>query len=621
MLVVLGLVVVLVAGVAGWSALTAARSLQRAQAQLQGLQDGELTPDVVATRLRSARGEVAAAQDALDGFSVRAMSAVPVLGRSWDAEVLVAEVADAVLDAAVLAVDAAPDLTDQGQVDLVVLQDLRDGLSAPSERARRALDELAGSSTTLTPSAVGEGVDDALQVFTPVVAGLASAVSGLEAVHGILGGDRPRSILVALGNNAELRGSGGYVASVATGRTEAGALQLGPLQDVVEFADPAEQARSVPAPEEYVDDYGPLSGNTTLFRSWNMSPDVPASAEVGARIAGELLGQAPDVMVLLDVPAMRALAELGGGDVPLGDGRAVSPQDLQQALLVDSYDEAGEDFQAQAARRRELQEAASLVVARLLGSDVPALDVVRTLGRLTQERHLTLWSAVPAEQEVLEELGLAGSVGAPAGEDLLHVAVNNIGSNKLDVYVERSVELEAVVGLDKAEVTQRVTFTNRAPEDLVAYVEGFEKPGTVVSRVELSLPTTARVTSTSVDGAPLAGSLRQGVDRRRLATRLELPRGASSVLEVRYELPLEGAHYRLTALPQPLASDAELRLTVRPAAGVELVDSQGQPLPDDELSQVGPFTATQQVRLAPPVREPGLGERLRAFWDEPVRIG
>lgn len=588
---------------------------------MPGLRDGELTSEVVGDRLRSAQAEIDVAQDALDGFTVRVMSAVPVLGRSWDAEVLVAELADAVLDAAVLVVDAAPDLTDQGRVDLAALQELTDGVAPPADRARRALDELTGSSTALTPPAVGAGVADATETFEPVVDGLTSAVSGLEAVHGMLGGDVPRSILVALENNAELRGSGGYVASVATGRTEAGALQLEPLQDVVEFADPPAEARSVPAPEEYVKDYGPLAGNTTQFRSWNMSPDVPASAEVGASIAAELLGQAPDVVVLLDVPAMRALAELGGGEVLLGGGRSVSPQDLQQSLLVDAYDEAGEDTEAQAARRLELQEAASLVVGRLLGSDVPALDVVRTLGRLTQQRHLKLWSAVPAEQEVLAELGVAGSVGAPPGEDLLHVAVNNIGSNKLDVYVDRTVELEAVVGAEAAEVTQRVTFTNRAPDDLVSYVEGFERPGTVVSRVELSLPTTARVTSSTVDGAPMQGTLRQGVDRRRLATRLELPRGATAVVEVRYELPLEGADYRLTAIPQPLADDAELRLTVHPDADVELVDDEGQALPDGVLAEVGPFSATRHLRVAPPVREPGLGERLRRFWDEPVRLG
>lgn len=621
MVLVLCLAAVAVAGVAVASALTAARALERAQAQLQSLREDALTAGVVGDRLRVAQTDVAVARDALDGLAVRAMAAVPVLGRSWDAEILVTELSGAVLDAATTSVDAAPDLTAKGGVDLVVLQDLQQGLQSPTDRAQRALDGLSGASTSLTPGAVGDGVDEALRVFTPVVHGLGSAVNGLEAVHGILGGDGPRSILVALENNAELRGSGGYVASVATGQTRAGALRLEPLKDVAQLADPPARARRVPAPQEYVEDYGPLSGNTTQFRSWNMSPDVPVSAQVGARIAGELFGQAPDVVVLLDVPAMRALAELGGGDVQLGGGRSVSPQDLQQALLVDSYDEAGEDNAAQAARRRDLQQAASRVVARLLGSDVPALDVVRTLGRLADQRHLKLWSAVQEEQAVLEELELTGSLAAPPGEDLVHVAVNNIGANKLDVYVDRSVELEAVVGPDAAEVTQRVTFTNRAPADLVGYVEGLDKPGTVVSRVELSLPPTARVTSSTVDGAPLVGSLRRGADRRRLATRIELPRGASTVVEVRYELPLDRADYRVRAVPQPLAADAELRLTVRAAPGVELVDADGQPLPAGGLSQVGPFATTEQVRVAPPAPETGLVARLRRFWREPVRIG
>ena len=37
-----------------------------------------------------------------------------------------------------------------------------------------------------------------------------------------------------------------------------------------------------------------------------------------------------------------------------------------------------------------------------------------------------------------------------------------------------------------------VRFTNAAPPDLVPYVAGYKRPGVVVSRVELSLPPTAR---------------------------------------------------------------------------------------------------------------------------------
>ena len=618
LLLVLVLLVVLALAVA--SAVSAKRSLERARTGLTDLQvQGDPDPGRALPALTRARAHAVDADDQLDGLAVRLVAAVPVIGRSLDAERAVATVSREVLDAAVIAATRAPELGGGGGVDLAALASLQKELAGPVRRARSALDVLQGTPTALTPPQVGAAVNDAVAVLTPAVEGLENAALGAQVAHGLLGGDGPRRLLVALGNNAELRGSGGYVASVATGRTSGGRLSLGPLQDVVDLADPPATATRVPAPREYVEDYGPLSGDTTQFRSWNMSPDFPASAQVGARVAGAVLGQRPDVVVLLDVPAMTALAQLGPGDLDVGGGRTVSADELQQALLVEAYAQAGVDGAAQQARRADLQNAASQAVSRLLNSDVPALDAVRTLAELARGRHLVLWSAREQEQASLDRLDLAGAVGVAPGEDLLHVAVNNTGSNKLDVYVDRTVELEAVVGTQTADVIQRVRLTNRAPKGLVPYVEGTDKPGTLVSRVEMSLPPDATVQSMTQDGVALQPLAGRGVSRLRLATRVELPRGAGTVLEVRYRIGLRGGVYRLHALPQALAQDAALRLSVRPAPGVRL-EGEGQDVVDGAgLREQAPFSHNRVVVVSPPERT--WRDRLRSFWDEPVRLG
>ena len=618
LLMVLAILVVL--ALAAASAVSAKRSLERARTGLTDLQgQGDPDPGRALPALTRARAHAVDADDQLDRQAVRLVAAVPVIGRSLDAERAVATVSREVLDAAVIAATRAPELGGGGGVDLTALASLQKELAGPVRRARSALDVLQGTPTALTPPQVGAAVDDAVAVLTPAVEGLENAALGAQVAHGLLGGDGPRRLLVALGNNAELRGSGGYVASVATGRTGGGRLSLGPLQDVAAKADPPATATRVPAPREYVEDYGPLSGNTTQFRSWNMSPDFPASAEVGARVAGAVLGQRPDVVVLLDVPAMTALAQLGPGDLDVGGGRTVSADELQQALLVEAYAEAGVDDAAQRARRADLQTAASQAVSRLLNSDVPVLDALRTLAQLARGRHLMLWSAREQEQATLDRLDLAGAVKVVSGEDLLHVAINNTGENKLDVYVERTLELEAVVDAQSAEVVQRVRLTNQAPQGLVPYVEGARKPGTVVSRVEVNLPPDAIVQSMTQDGSnlePLAG---RGTGRLRLATRVELPRGVGTVLEVRYRIGLRDGVYRLHALPQALAQDAALRLTVRPAPGVRL-ETEGQvAVQDAGLREDAPFSRSQVVVVRPPERT--WRDRLRSFWDEPVRLG
>lgn len=606
---------------AGSAALSAERSLSRAQAGLTTVTDSDAGTDEALAALQRASRDVDRADARLDAWPVDVLAAIPVLGRSWDAERAVTRTAREVLAGASVLAERVPEVRARsGGVDLAALAAAREELAGPADRAQDALADLRSTSVGLTPPQVGRGVRDAEQALGPAVDTLRRAASGLEVVGGLLGGSGARRVLVMLQNNAELRGAGGYSSSFATGRLDGGSVVLGPLRDVLEAADPPATARRVPAPREYVEDYGGLSGDTTQWRSWNMSPHVPDSALVGARVAGALLGEEPDVVVLLDVPAMGALASLGGSGVQLPGGRTVTADELTQALLVDAYADAGSDVTVQVQRRADLQAAATGAVSRLLTGAVPAADAARTLARLTAQRHLTVWSARPQEQQVLEELGAAGALAAPEGGDLSSVSVNNIGSNKLDLYVDRAVSLDAVVDRDEAQVLQRVRFTNRAPDDLVSYVAGVERPGVSISRVELSLPPGATDVAATVDGAPWTGSLRAGQGRQRLATRLELPRGDTSLLEVSYRLPVEDGRYALRVVPQPLVRDAAVRLSVRSADGEPFGRIAGAERADGAVAETGTLSQVRDVVVEPP-QEAGTWERVKRWWDSPVRLG
>ena len=611
-----------VTGVATLSALQAAQDLERARAELLDVQDGGGSTEDAVVALRRADDDVQAAREVLSRWPVDVLAAVPVLGRSWSAERAVVRSASEVLGAARIIGDRLPSVrTGAGGVDLQALADLRAVLQGPVERSGRAYDQLQDHPLGLTPPQVSDGVEQARDALGPAVAALQQADAGLSVASGLLGASGPRSVLVMLQNNAELRGAGGYTSSFAHGRTQDGRLLLEPLQDLIEIADPPDQDRYLPAPEEYVEDYEMFGGNSTMWRTWNMSPHVPDSALVGARIAGAVTGREPDVVLLLDVPAMGALAALGGAAITLPDGSSVQPSELTEALLVDSYADAGTDSEAQVLRRLQLQAAASAAVSQLLGGDVPAAELARTLVRLADQRHVAAWSARPEEQERLEQLGIAGQLAPPEDGDLAHVSVNNIGANKLDVYVARELSVVAEVGPESVSVTQRVRFTNAAPTDLVPYVAGYDRPGVVVSRVELSLPPNASDLAPTIDGKPWTGALHTGGGRSRLITRMELPRGASSVLEARYTLPVADGRYRLRLVPQPLVEAAQLDVTVRPARGERLRILDGAVLTDGHVEETGTLSATREVvaELARPT--PSRWERLKDWWNSPVQLG
>lgn len=596
------LLAVPVAVLAVRSALLAAEDLALARRELVAARDAEDDLARLQEPLDRAQDLVGRADRQLSSPAVRIVAALPLVGRSLAAERAVADVVDSALAGTAAVVEAGPSLRTAGGIDLTRLRALTDRLEPLAEQAAADLQALRDTSTGLTPAAVPRAVREVDQTVSPLVETLQRASQGAELAFGLLGGGGPRPLLFALQNNAELRGTGGYVSSVAPGVAADGRLALDRFVDVVDVADPPGATRTVPAPAEFVEDYGPFLADTTLWREWTMSPDVPDAASVTAEVARELLGRQPDVVVLLDVPALAGILGVADRPVRLPDGSTVEPDALADALLVGTYARAGSDLDDQEARRAALQAAAGATVAELLQSDLPVLPLVRELGRLAAGRHLALWSADVQEQAALEALGLAGSAD-PEGDDLALVSVNNLNANKLDVYVERRVTVEATVGADSAEVVQRVTLENRAPADLVPYVAGIQTPGTVRERLELSISPQARFTSLRKDGSLTTGDVRSGQERTRVHTFVELARGQRVEVVLRYSVPVDEGRYRLRLLPQPLAEDAQLDVVVRPAPGHVLEQVAGADQVDGRAVRTGPWARTElvEVRTSPAV--------------------
>lgn len=588
-----------------------ARDAQRASASLTAAQAGG-SPAQAAAAVRSAQVQVRSADDHLSRLPVRALAAVPVLGRSVRAERALVVAARDTLDLVAVATDALPTLrAANGGVRLDALPGLARGLQARAPRAARSLRQAEAVPLGLTPPPVPGTVRRALAQLRRVQSSMGDAAEGALLAPGLLGGEGTRSLLVAVQNNAELRASGGYASSFATGSVRDGVVQIGRLRGFQEVRDQVTTARRVPAPPAFSQDYGVFKADTTLLTGWGMGPDVPSDASVLAEATGEVLGTPPaDVVLLLDVPALSGLAGLTGG-VKLPDGSTASPDELGQALLVDAYAQAGSGVAAQVRRRAALRDAASAVLGSLLSPQVPAVSALRELGVLAAGRHLALWSARPEEQARLVQLGFAGHVDGGAG-DLLCVSINSLAADKLDQYAERTVGLDVVLGQDRAEVTQTVTVVNRTPLGLVPYVAGSGAAyGRLDERLELDVPTGAKVIALDVDGRPARATVHPGPPRTRVSTALRLDRGRSTTVLLRYLLPVSGGRYRATLVPQALYRDAQVHAQVHAADGREL---------EQDAALSGPFSATRTLRAALVPTGGPLLDRVERFLRRPVRF-
>ena len=600
---------VLLLGAAAGAALQARSELLAARDGLKAAQDGTGSGASDGARLNEVTDAVAAAAaDARDarrlmrGPAPALLARVPVLGRSLAAERDVAEAAAAALTAAERLVPLVRDLqVDGGSVDLARVEALSVALGEAAETVRRPVEQLDRSPLGLTPAPVGDAVREARGPLSGLADALDRGAAGSAAAAGLLGADGPRSLVVAVMNNAELRGAGGYASSFTVLRAEGGQITLAPFQDTNEVFDPPESAVRVDAPEQFARRWGPLLADTTLGKNALVSAHAPDSAEVLCAAVRLRVEAGCDGVVLIDVPALADLITLTG-PVQLPDGTTIGGGDLVRELLVDAYAELAAADDSGEQRRRALRTAADDGLARVLSGGLTGVDALRALTGAARGRHLAVWSADDAEQRRLVEAGVAGAAD-PAGADLGLVAMNQFGASKLDFYADRRLTLEAVVGPDSARVISTVSLALDTPDGLPPYVVGSSQ-GRLVGVLDVGIGAGATVVSVERDGQPLPVSVLDEAGGRRVPLVVDVADGAQTTWQVVYDVPVEDGRYRLRLLPQPLAHDAHLDLRIEAADGLEL---DGGP-----VTRSGPLdaAATVEVRAQAP-----------SWWERPVRLG
>jgi hypothetical protein len=536
------------------------------------------------TQLRSA-------ERLLHGWGPRLVAATPVAGRSLVAERTVARASLSVLTSAAPLLHDVDGLGTSGGVDLARLSGLGEDLRRAAARTDRPTGALARLRTGLTPPVVGHAVVEARTELLGLPAALRQTAAATDALASLLGADGPRTLLLALQNNAELRGTGGLIGAVAFGHTDQGRLHVDPFRDVADTLSVAPGFdRTVPAPSAYLRTYSRFRANTTIWTNANFSPQVPDSALVLSRLAEVSLHRAPDAVVLIDVPAVSALLDAAGERVRLPGVGEVSGDALTYDLLVSSYGPATDDARVQSRRRAALEQAAGAVLGRVL-AEPPTLRLLRTLADLGAGRHITVWSGDDRVQGLLTRAGVSGAVAA-AGGDVAMATVDNLGDsptfgNKLDYYVQRRLTVDVVLRRREAQVTQTLRLHNAAPDGLGPYVAGRAHPGRVAELVGMAFPRGATVTGLAVDGQPGQGDRGEVGDAQQVLTEVVVARGATVTITLGYRLPLNAGRYRLTAIPQPLVYPAGLIVHVREAAGTD----GWRPAPDVDR----PWTATQVI--------------------------
>jgi hypothetical protein len=412
---------------------------------------------------------------------------------------------------------------------------------------------------------VADGLDELDDEVTSAAEEADLAAQAVAVAPWLLGADAPRHYFVAFVTPAELRGSGGFIGSWAEISAEDGRLRL------VDSGSIGELNRRLPpggavltGPEEYLTRYDPgRFGPGRHVGDLTFSPHFPYDGDVIAQVYPQVGGPELDGVISIDPIALAALLELTGPVRVEGFGRTLSADDAADFLLRENYEQFG-DNDAQNAALAELVEVTfdALTTGNLPGPR----RLGRVLGPVTGEGRIRLWSPHPEAQALAARLGADGALPTPRpGHDLLALASQNAGNNKIDIFQHRTVAYDVHLDGDRLEATARITIRNDAPtsgEPL--YVIGNQQGDPVgTNRMRLSVYTPHRLEGARLDGAATGIEAQQEAGYQVYTKLLSVPPGGEVTLELDLVGTLApGDAYVLDLFPHPTVHPDRLTLTV-----------------------------------------------------------
>lgn len=546
--------------VRGLSAVTSLQSVKTSASQLRA--------DAAAGDLGSATDEarsLAKHADSARGLTSdpiwRAFEIVPWLGSDFTAVREVSQIADDIATDGVAPLLEASDGIDlkgfglhDGAIDLAPFAKAQKPLSAAATAFARASADAGRIDTGALLPPLADAVSE-LRSTVDEANGIVDALHGATVlIPSMLGGDGPRTYVIAMLNNAELRSDGGIVGAFAAVRADHGSLSIVGQASTADFpalSDPLPLSASTAAL------FG--DGPGRYIQNISSIPDFAEAAPLLATRWQDRFGTRIDGAMAIDTVVAQHLLRVTGPQ-QVGPLR-IDADNVLPTLLSDVY-RLVPDPRAQDAVFAGV--AGQLFTAALHSEDPRAL--VTQMADAAAENRIRLWSAHDDEQRIIAASALGGALPRDtAGHPHVGVLINDTTGGKMDYYARASITV--ATGVCHGDPTTRVsvTWTSTAPADaassLPEYVTGGGyygvEPGSIGTRIAVYGPAGAAPTRIRRDGVEEKVQTADLDGRIAIQHEVVLAPGASSTITVDYTG--EGAGIRSTdVVHTPMASDPKI---------------------------------------------------------------
>ena len=270
-----------------------------------------------------------------------------------------------------------------------------------------------------------------------------------------LGESKPKTYLVLLQNNAELRSTGGFITSVAYMKLIRGQISSVKSEDVYRID---ERIKDHPLPPEYLNKY--LKVDKFYIRDANISPDFITSMDQFRALYEQSTDKVDfDGFIALDTEFVRNILQVTGPITTTkyketfsselnkdGISDVVYKLELYSQKLLIGQDDRKELL-------GDLLNSLLNAVLRTPGSKWQTL--MQSIGESTRAKHLMFYSFDPNTQKLLEKYDLSGKI-KDYDKDYLHINQNNYGGLKSNLFITETIEQDIEVK-DNGEITKTVS--------------------------------------------------------------------------------------------------------------------------------------------------------------------
>ncbi|MEK7139585.1 MAG: DUF4012 domain-containing protein [Patescibacteria group bacterium] len=252
--------------------------------------------------------------------------------------------------------------------------------------------------------------------------------------------DQPKTYLVVMQNNDELRPSGGFIGVYGLLTVQRGQIISWTTADSYSLDRPAEEYLRVDPPaaiREYLTKYW-------WFRDANWSPDWPTSAEQLLWFYRQERGAGrPTGVIAFDPTVIERLLDITG-PLTAEDGTKYTAENFSDALQYEVEQGYIERGVAKVDRKDIINDLGQSLVTKIKTLSIPQLfTAMNTLEQALTEKHLLLYDTDPTLQAEYAQRGWAGAIRSTlANSDYLMVVDANMAALKTDRVVDKTIRYQ-----------------------------------------------------------------------------------------------------------------------------------------------------------------------------------